>query len=74
MPLPTMTYLYETIPVLEGDPVDHFEIEQSTSDLPLTKHPLTGFPIRRVILGGWGLPTEKLAMPKTCCTPGSGCC
>ena len=69
-----MTYLYETIPVLENDPVDHFELEQDPSDQPFTKHPNTGLPIRRVILGGWGLPPEKSALPKTCCIPGSGCC
>jgi predicted nucleic acid-binding Zn ribbon protein len=69
-----MTYLYETIPAVEGDPVQQFEIQQAMSDMPLTQHPETGVPIRRVILGGWGLVTEKPAMPKTCCTPGSGCC
>jgi hypothetical protein len=44
------------------------------SDMPLTKHPQTGVPVRRVILGGWGLVLDKPAVPKTCCTPGSGCC
>lgn len=71
-----MTYLYETIPAKEGDPVKQFEIQQSMSDMPLTKHPETGEPIRRVILGGWGLLTGKdaSASPSGCCTPGSGCC
>lgn len=68
-----MTYLYETIPTNEGDPVTQFEIQQDVNDQPLTKHPETGEPIRRVILGGWGLVLDKPAMPKTCCTPGSGC-
>lgn len=71
-----MTYLYETIPAKEGDPVEQFEIQQSMNDLPLTQHPETGVPIRRVILGGWGLVTGKNT-PKSqssCCTPGSGCC
>lgn len=69
-----MTYLYETIPVSENDAVEHFEIEQNLTDQPLTRHPETGTPIRRVILGGWGLPSAKPTLPQTCCTPGSGCC
>lgn len=71
-----MTYLYETIPQQEGDPVEQFEIQQSMSDLPLTQHPETGVPVRRVILGGWGLMTGKGASTpqSTGCTPGSGCC
>lgn len=73
-----MTYLYETIPTREGDEVKHYEIKQSMSDLPLTKHPETGEPIRRVILGGWGLLTHKANGGSTSqgscgCGP-SGCC
>ena len=71
-----MTYLYETIPANEGDPVEQFEIQQSMNDLPLTRHPETGVPVRRVILGGWGLMTGKgsSAPQASCCPPGSGCC
>jgi len=71
-----MTYLYETIPANEGDPVEQFEYQQSMSDMPLTQHPETGAPVRRVILGGWGLMTGKSAAQssQSCCTPGSGCC
>jgi predicted nucleic acid-binding Zn ribbon protein len=71
-----MTYLYETIPANEGDPVEQFEIQQNMSDMPLTQHPETGAPVRRVILGGWGLMTGKSssAPQMSCCTPGSGCC
>lgn len=71
-----MTYLYETIPVNEGDPVEQFEIRQSMNDKPLTRHPETGAPVRRVILGGWGLMTGKAASASSsgCCAPGSGCC
>jgi predicted nucleic acid-binding Zn ribbon protein len=54
-----MTYLYETIPALKGAEVAHYEFEQSINDLPLTKHPETGEPIRRVILGGGGSVTSK---------------
>ena len=71
-----MTYLYETIPVSEGAEVKHYEIQQSMNDLPLTQHPETGEPIRRIILGGWGLMTGKSSKQaaQSCCTPGSGCC
>lgn len=47
-----MTYLYETIPAHEGDEVKRCEIQQSKNDASLTKHPETGDPIRRAILGG----------------------
>jgi len=73
-----MTYLYETIPAREGDPVKQFEIKQAASEAPLTKHPETGEPIRRVILGGWGLVTNKAAVgsssPGGCGCGPSGCC
>ncbi len=66
-----MTYLYETVPVLPGEDIVHYEIEQEMSDLPLTQHPETGELIRRVILGGWGISTGKADTP--CCGP-NGCC
>jgi predicted nucleic acid-binding Zn ribbon protein len=71
-----MTYLYETIPQHEGEPVEQFELQQSMSDLPLTQHPETGVPVRRVILGGWGLVTGNgmSSAPSSSCIPGSGCC
>jgi hypothetical protein len=72
-----MTYLYETIPSREGEEVKRYEIQQSIHDLALTVHPETGEPIRRVILGGWGLITGKAAPPSSGggkCTPGGGCC
>jgi hypothetical protein len=72
-----MTYLYETIPSLEGEEVKRYEIQQSMHDLALTVHPETGEAIRRVILGGWGLIGGKATAPSFGggkCTPGSGCC
>lgn len=45
-------YIYETTD--ETKPVRRFEITQSMKDEPLTKHPETGEPIRRVISGGFG--------------------
>ncbi len=49
------TYVYETIPQQPGDAVTQFEIKQSMRDEPLTKHPETGAPVRRLISGGYGL-------------------
>ena len=73
-----MTYLYETIPAREGDEVKQFEIKQSANEAPLSKHPETGEPIRRVILGGWGLVTSKRsrggASPGNCGCGPSSCC
>jgi hypothetical protein len=60
-----MPYLYET--------------KQSATEAPLmTKHPETGEPIRRVILGGWGVFTGKSGGGSSSsggcgCGPG-GCC
>jgi len=49
------TYVYETIPQKPSDAVVQFEIKQSMKDDPLTKHPESGVPVRRVISGGYGL-------------------
>lgn len=70
-----MTYLYATIPANEGDQVKHCEIQQSMNDAPLTRHPDTGEPIRRVILGGWGvfMPKAGGSAKAGGCGP-SGCC
>lgn len=73
-----MTYLYETIPNEKGGKAKQFEIKQSANDAPLTKHPETGEPIRRVILGGWGLAKDKSTTGNSSkggcgCGP-SGCC
>lgn len=46
------TYVYETTD--ESQPVRHFEIQQSMKEAPLTRHPESGEPIRRVISGGFG--------------------
>lgn len=42
------TYVYEVI-TEDGDEGQIFEVVQKMSDPPLTKHPLTGQPVRRVI-------------------------
>lgn len=73
------TYLYQTIPGSAGEPVEQFELKQSFHDAPLTAHPATGAPVRRVISGGMGLVTKgaagaDLPDPGPGCGPGScGC-
>lgn len=42
------TYVYEVI-LPDGESGQVFEVEQSMSDEPLTEHPTTGQPVRRVI-------------------------
>lgn len=73
-----MTYLYETIPAREGDPVKQYEIKQGANEAPLTRHPGTGEAIRRVILGGWGLvpskPGDGSSSQSGCGCGPSGCC
>ncbi len=73
------TYLYETIPQRNGEAVHRFEVVQSMKDAPLTKHPDTGEPVRRVISGGFGYmekagpraaPALTAAAP---CMPGCAC-
>lgn len=49
------TYVYETIPAQPAERPVQFEVRQSMHDAPLTQHPETGQPVRRVIVGGYGL-------------------
>ena len=57
------TYLYETIPGKPGEEPITFEIQQSMKDAPLTKHPETGLPVRRVITGGFGFVSKSGSSP-----------
>lgn len=72
------TYVYETV-TADGKPSpasERFEVSQSIHDAPLTKHPETGKPVRRVIQGFsiLGSPSnESTARPKGACGPGCGC-
>ncbi len=68
------TYVYETIPSKDGEEPRFFEIQQSMKDAPLTKHPETGDPIRRVILGGYGLMKNASGGGQEPCGPSCGCC
>jgi predicted nucleic acid-binding Zn ribbon protein len=51
---PMATYIYETVPQKAGEKPRRFEFVQKMSDPPLTHHPETGEPVRRVIVGGSG--------------------
>jgi predicted nucleic acid-binding Zn ribbon protein len=53
------TYLYETLPSAPDEAIQQFEVKQSFSEAPLTAHPTTGAPVRRVISGGIGLMTKS---------------
>jgi len=52
------TYVYETIPT-NGSESKTFEFRQSILDPPLTKHPETGEPVRRIITGGAGILSKS---------------
>ena len=68
------TYLYETIPAEEGGESETFEIQQSMKDAPLTKHPQTGVPVRRVITGGFGFVSKGGTAPVAPRPPAGGGC
>ena len=69
------TYVYETIPAKAGEKLRYYEIKQSMNDKPLTKHPETGEPIRRVVLGGFGTLSSKTSNSKSSCgCARGGCC
>jgi predicted nucleic acid-binding Zn ribbon protein len=72
------TYVYETIPQIEGQPTKRFEVKQSMKDAPLTQHPDTGEQVRRVIVGGTGLmggggTASTSATSGGSCGSGCGC-
>jgi len=52
------TYVYETVPKDSKTKPRRFEVEQKMSDPPLKTDPMTGLPVRRVIVGGSGLVTH----------------
>jgi predicted nucleic acid-binding Zn ribbon protein len=73
------TYIYETVPRQPGAEPRRFEVVQSMKDAPLTKHPETGEPVRRVISGGFGFmgkaspKTGTVAPAAAACAPGCAC-
>ncbi|MCH5376396.1 MAG: FmdB family transcriptional regulator [Planctomycetes bacterium] len=46
------TYVYEVLSE-SGEPGERFEIVQKMTDAPLTEHPETGQPVRRVFTAPW---------------------
>lgn len=74
------TYVYETVPRTPDQMPRRFEVVQSMKDAPLTRHPDTGEPVRRVISGGFGLmgvseksPGQPAVGGGGGCAPGCGC-
>ena len=46
------TYVYELIGD-DGEPAGRFEVHQAMTDAPLSRHPETGQPVRRVFTPPW---------------------
>src|SRR5690349_14486417 len=67
------TYVYETLPQKANVAPVRFEVRQSMNDAPLTKHPETGEPVRRVIAGGFGFIAQKAAPPPQPCSSQCAC-
>lgn len=70
------TYVYETIPKNPDEEPEHFEMQQSMMDDPLTHHPENGVPVRRLISGGLGTigTRRKGGSSGECCSgPSCGC-
>lgn len=67
------TYVYETIPQTPEEKPEYFEVKQGMSDPALTQHPQTGKPVRRVVLGGYGVLKSGAAPAKPSNSSGCGC-
>jgi len=66
------TYVYEAVET-GGEP-HCFEIRQSIHDAPLTHHPETGVPVRRVISGGIGFLKVRSRGYQKASARSSNCC
>ena len=66
---PMPTYEYETIPQTDSERPMQFEIWQRMAEEPLTAHPETGQPVRRIISGGLSSISKKSA----CCASKCDC-
>lgn len=53
------TYIYESIPT-DGSAPARFEVVQRMTDAPLTSHPDSGEPVRRIITGGQGIKGKPI--------------
>lgn len=70
------TYVYETIPSASDEQPERFEFKQSMNDQPLTAHPDTAKPVRRVISGGYGFSVggaSPAPSPHSCGGASCGC-
>jgi predicted nucleic acid-binding Zn ribbon protein len=67
------TYIYETIPADDSNEPKVFEFQQRMTDKPLTQHPETGEPVRRVISGGLGIMQKGKSSAPAPSSCGSGC-
>ncbi len=72
------TYVYETIPQNPDELPRQFEVVQSMLADALKNHPDTGQPVRRVVMGGYGLisgrkKTPAASSPVASCSPGCAC-
>ncbi len=67
------TYIYESITGRPGEKPRHFEIQQDSEDKPLTNHPETGEPIRRVVPGLFRMQTRRIADGGGCCSRPGRC-
>ncbi|MEM0896244.1 MAG: zinc ribbon domain-containing protein [Verrucomicrobiota bacterium] len=69
------TYIYETIPQSASEEPVQFEVKQSMIEDALTKHPETGQPVRRIIIGGVSsLPSRgRTGGGGKCCSVASCC-
>ncbi len=68
------TYIYETIPGSADDAPIRFEYIQSMNDAPLTQHPETGVPVKRVITGGYGFAVSGGSKSAPAPSSGDSCC
>jgi arsenite-transporting ATPase len=70
-------YVYETIPQTTAESPGYFQVQQGPLEAPLTRHPESGKPVRRVVLGGYGILKSEPAAPanqnRCDCGP-DGCC
>ena len=67
------TYVYETIPADNSSSPRVFEFQQRMTDKPLTQHPETGEPVRRIISGGLGIMQKGSSPTPSSCGSGCGC-
>lgn len=69
-------YVYETVPQDKGETIRQFEVRQSMLEPALTHDPVSGIPVRRLILGGLEIPRAP-AQPRprpVCRTHQRVCC